>query len=90
MTGMSLLESVYILSLVTCIGCAALLARSYVQTGARLLMWSAVCFALLSLNNLLVVVDLIVLPESNLVPLRHAAALSAVSVLLIGFIWEAE
>ncbi len=87
---MSILGAVYVLSLVTCVACAMLLVRSYLQSRARLLMWSAACFALLSINNLLVVIDLLLLPDSNLVPLRHLAALAAVSVLLIGFIWESE
>jgi hypothetical protein len=46
--------------------------------------------ALLAVNNLLVVIDLVVLPTVDLVPLRNLASLAAVSVLLFGFVWETE
>ena len=82
--------AVYILCLLTSVACAGLLVRSYAHTRTRLLLWTATCFALLAVNNLLVVVDLLLLPHVNLVPLRHLASLAAVSVLLVGFIWEAD
>ncbi len=81
---------VYTLCLLTSAACAALLIRSYRSSGTRLLLWTAGCFVLLALNNFLVVVDILVLPKVNLVPLRHLASLAAVSVLLFGFIWEAD
>jgi hypothetical protein len=80
---------IYILCLLTSASCAFLLVRSYTRNRTRLLLWSAFCFLLLALNNLLVVIDLVVLPTSvDLVPFRHLAALAAVSVLLLGFVWE--
>lgn len=81
---------VYLLCLAASVGCAWLLTRSYLASRTRLLLWSAVCFALLAVNNLLVVVDLLVLPSIDLVPFRRLASLSAVAVLLFGFIWETE
>ncbi len=82
---------IYLLCLAASIGCAWLLARSYLRSRARLLLWSAVCFFFIALNNLLVVVDLVVLPTTvDLVPWRRLASLTAVSVLLFGFIWETE
>jgi len=80
---------VYTLCLLTSAFCAFLLVRSYRDNRTRLLLWSALCFTLLALNNLLVVVDILILPTAvDLVPFRHLAALAAVSVLLFGFIWE--
>ena len=81
---------IYLLCLGTSAGCAWLLLRSYIKNGARLLLWSAICFVLIALNNLLVVVDLIILPTIDLVPFRRLASLAAVAVLLFGFIWETE
>lgn len=81
---------VYLLCLAASAGCAWLLARSYLASRTRLLLWSALCFALLALNNLFVVVDLLVLPTADLLPLRRLASLSAVAVLLFGFVWETE
>lgn len=81
---------IYLLCLAASVGCASLLARSYFRSRTRLLLWSAICFLFIALNNLLVVVDLLVLPSIDLVPLRRLASLAAVSVLLFGFIWETE
>lgn len=53
-------------------------------------MWSALCFLLLAANNLVVIVDLIVLPNLDLRLLRIGFSLAAVSVLLFGFVWDLE
>lgn len=82
--------AVYLLCLLTSALCAFLLARSYRATRARLLLWSALCFLLLALNNLVVVLDMVVLPHIDFRILRHALALSAVLMLLVGFIWGQE
>ena len=81
---------VFLLCLITSVACAALLVRSYLRTRARLLLWTAVCFVFLALNNLAVVLDVVLLPAIDFVPLRQLASLGAVSVLLFGFIWEAD
>ena len=82
--------AVYLLCLLTSVGCAALLVRSWRRTRTPLLLWSALGFVLLAMNNLMLVLDLMVLPDVNLMPLRYATSLGAVAVLLYGFIWEVE
>ena len=82
--------AVYILCFLTSSACAFLLGRNYLRTAARLLLWSALCFALLAANNLVVVIDLLILPTIDLRAVRLAFSLSAVVVLLFGFIWDAE
>jgi hypothetical protein len=52
----------YILCTLTSIGCAALLLRGYKQSGSRLLFWSGLCFVGLAVNNILLIVDLRLLP----------------------------
>ena len=81
---------VYLLCLLTSVGCAVLLQRAWRRSRAPLLLWSAAAFALLALNNLFVVADLLLVPQVNLIAFRHASALGAVAVLLYGFIWEAD
>lgn len=81
---------VYLLCFVTSSACALLLARNYRRTRTRLLLWSACCFGLLALNNLAVVLDLILLPGRDFRLIRLLLALSAVGVLLFGFIWDRE
>jgi hypothetical protein len=83
--------SVYVLCLATSAVCSWLLVRSFLHNRTRLLLWSAACFVLLAVNNLLVVVDLVFLPLSiDLSPLRVATNLAAVSTLLFGFVWEVD
>ena len=82
--------TVYILCFLTSSACALLLARSYRRTGARLLLWSALCFVLLAANNFVVILDLLVLPNADFRLTRLLLALSAVGILLFGFIWDLE
>lgn len=82
--------TVYLLCFATSSACAVLLARNYRRTGARLLLWSALCFVLLAANNLLVSVDLLMVPQVSLRIPRLVLALAAVSVLLFGFIWDLD
>jgi uncharacterized membrane protein len=86
----ALATTVYALCFVTSAACGWLLVRSYWRNRTRLLLWSAACFVLLAVNNLLVVIDLVVLPTIDLSPLRVAASLAAASTLLFGFVWEVD
>ena len=81
---------IYVLCLGACVLCAYLLLRGYRRSGTRLLLWTGLCFALLSINNLAVLLDLAVFVEEDLQVWRHAASLAAVTVLLVGLIWESE
>lgn len=81
---------VYLLCFLTSSACAWLLGRSYARTRARLLLWSSLCFLFLAGNNLLLVVDLLVLPAVDLRLGRLLLALAAVSILLFGFVWDLE
>ena len=81
---------IYFLCVLTGSLCAWLLMGAYRRQGQRLLMWSALSFCLLALNNLLVFIDLILLPDIDLSPGRSLTALAAGIVLLYGFIWEVE
>lgn len=80
---------IYSLCALTSLACAVLLWRAWGKAGHRLLFWSALCFAGLTLNNTLLVLDKVVFPvEVDLITWRLAAALLAVLLLLVGLIWE--
>jgi hypothetical protein len=82
---------IYGLCALTSITCFVLLWRSWRKSGARLLFWSAMCFAALSVNNVLLVLDRVVFPvEVDLTNWRLAAGLAAVLLLLFGLIWEED
>jgi hypothetical protein len=69
--------------------CSLLLFRAYRKSGTRLLMWSAICFACLCLNNILLFLDLIVFTTSvDLSMWRLIPALVGVALLCYGFIEE--
>ena len=70
--------------------CMGVLFRAYSRTGVRLLFWSALAFVCLSVNNVLLFVDLVVLPDIDLRMYRLTAAFVGVLFLIYGFIWEAE
>jgi hypothetical protein len=79
---------IYFLCTLTSLACFGLLLRSWRASGSRLLFWSALCFAGLSLNNFLLVIDKLVFINLDLSPLRLAVALVALLLLLFGLIWE--
>jgi Family of unknown function (DUF5985) len=81
---------VYILCAATSSLCAGLLFRGYRNSGARLLFWSALCFAGLALNNVMLIVDVQVLPAIDLSTWRMLPALIGAALLLYGLIWETK
>ena len=81
---------IYLLCAVAAFLCAFLLLRAYWRGRYRLLLWSGLCFAGLTLNNLILVLDKVVLTGADLSIWRTSVALVAMAVLLYGLIWEAE
>jgi hypothetical protein len=81
---------IYSLCALTALGCAWLLLRGYGRSRYKLLLWSGLCFAGLTLNNLLLVIDKVALPEIDLSMPRTLVALLAMTVLLFGLIWDSD
>jgi hypothetical protein len=81
---------VYLLCAATSIACALLLLRGYLRTRVPLLLWSTLCFVGLALDNSLLFVDRVVVPDQTVFALRRAFSLLGVAVLLYGLIWEAD
>jgi len=89
-------ETVYVLCTATSLLCAVLLARGYLRTRARLLLWSCLCFVFLSLNNALLLIDKVVFPEVDIAfanigfgVLRSIMALAGLLLLVFGLVWDA-
>jgi Family of unknown function (DUF5985) len=68
--------------------CAVLLWRAWARSRARLLLWSALCFTLLTLNNVLLFVDLVVVTDVDLSEVRTGSGLLGLLVLLYGLIYD--
>ena len=79
---------VYCLCFATSGICAWLLWRTYCRTRTALLFWSAICFALLAANNLVLILDMLVIATLDLRLARVSLSLAAVCVLLFGFVWN--
>jgi hypothetical protein len=81
---------VYLLCAATSLLCAILLFRGYARTGVRLLFWSGLCFSCLMLDNLMLYIDVVVVPDVSLVVWRKIPGLIALLLLLFGLIWESK
>lgn len=87
---MSIAGVVYLLCAFTSLACAMLLLRGYRRSRARLLFWSGLCFVGFFLNNLLLFIDLQVIPTVDLAVVRLVPAVVGVAMLLYGLVWEGE
>lgn len=83
-------EAIFSLCILTSLACTWLLLRGYRRTGFRLLFWSGLCFAAMSVNNVMLLLDKIILPHADLMPWRLGSALLAVSLLLYGLIADKD
>ena len=83
--------AVFLLSTATSLLCSLLLFRSYMGKGVRILLWSAICFGALAIDNTLLFVDLIVLgPDTSLVIARKLTALFGLGVLICGLVSDVK
>jgi hypothetical protein len=82
--------TVYVLCAAASGVCALLLGLGYLRTRTRLLLWSTLCFTLLTLNNVLLVADRLVWTGTDLALARGIAGLSGLSLLALGLIWESR
>jgi len=80
--------AVYILSALISLACAVLLLRSYAQSRTGLLLWAAICFLGLTLNNAVLFVDKIVVTDVDLSLWRTIPALAGMLALVFGLLWE--
>ena len=78
---------IYFLCALTAAACFGLLWRAWRSTRAELLFWSALCFAGLTASNVLLVIDKLALPETDLSVLRLSVTLGALLLLLFGLVW---
>jgi hypothetical protein len=81
---------VYLLCAATALACCLLLLRGYRHSRVRLLLWCGLCFLALTVENVILFLDLIIFPEVDLSLLHHSVAGVGVALLLYGLIWEAR
>lgn len=81
-------RAIYVLCALTSATCAVLLLRGYYRSRVRLLLWSGWCFVFLALNNVLLYIDIEMLPSLDLSVVRAVPVVIALALLLYGLIWE--
>ena len=78
---------VYLLCALTSLVCTYLLARAYRASKVRLLFWSMLCFAGLTLSNVVLYYALVIIPAGpDLMPWRAGLTLASVAALHYGLI----
>ncbi|HSK71258.1 MAG TPA: DUF5985 family protein [Pyrinomonadaceae bacterium] len=81
---------IYLLCALTALLCSWLLFKAYRRNGYKLLLWGALCFAGLTLNNSLLIVDKFLVPYIDLSTWRLLLTFAATAVFLYGLIWDSE
>lgn len=76
--------------MLTSAACAILLWRGYQRGKKRLLLWSSLCFAGFAITNLLIFVDLVIFPKTDLYVFRLVTTAISLGFLLYGLIWESN
>jgi hypothetical protein len=83
-------ELVYVLCALTSVLCAGLLLRSYLGNRSKLLLWSTLCFVGLAVNNIMLFVDIVLVPDIDLRFVRSGSAVGALALLSLGLVWESR
>jgi hypothetical protein len=81
---------VYVLCALTSLTCSVMLLRGYAASKMRLLLWSGLCFTGFFLNNVLLIVDVRLVPAVDLSVWRSLPSVLGLACLLYGMIWETE
>ena len=80
--------AVYLLCAATSLACAVLLLRGYRTLGINLLFWSSLCFWGLTIDNVLLYVDMIVVPDIDVSIAHLLVGLASVLLLVFGLVWD--
>lgn len=83
-------EVVYALCAIISVGCAVQLFRSYRKRPARLSLWVMLCFISVAVNNVMLFLDRVLVPEVDLGLFRAGTAVVAAVILTGGLIWESK
>lgn len=83
-------QTIYLLCALTSLACAGLLLRGYWRSRARMLLWVSAGFVGFALSNILLFVDLVLLPEVDLLLVRNSLMLGGVLLMLYGLIWDSD
>ena len=81
---------IYGLCAFTAFVCSWLLLQAYRRSRYRLLLWGGLCFVMLTLNNILVILDELIIHSMDFSTWRLVTGFAGMLILLYGLIWEDE
>lgn len=81
---------VYILCAATSGLCAFLLLRHHQRSRTPLLLWSGIAFVCFALSNVLLFIDLVLTPNTDLSLYRNLVNLLGITLLLYGLIFKTD
>jgi len=81
---------VYVLGALVSLACAVLLLRGYARGRQRLLLWSGLCFSVLTVSKAAVLVDLVLVPGIDLSVVWLGVKLVAMALMIFGLVWESH
>ena len=79
-------EIIYLACAALYLLCTVLLLKRWTQTKLSLLFWSGICFLTLTAANVLLFIDRIIVPKTDLAIYRNGATLLAIIFMLWGLI----
>jgi hypothetical protein len=81
--------AVYVLCALTSLACAVMLTRAWFRSRDRFLLWASLCFIALAANNVLLFIDLAILPTTiDLSEVRLLTSATGIGILVFGLVWE--
>lgn len=83
-------ESIYFICALTSGFCAFLLIRGYCRRPSAVLFWSSVYFLCQAATNIVLVVDLVLLPTVDMSMFRRFLTMIGTVTFLLGLIWETD
>jgi hypothetical protein len=81
---------IYSLCALTSLLCAWQLFHAYRRSRVRMLFWSAGCFGMLTVSNVLLVLDRLVFPAVDLSLPRLLTSFLGLALLVFGLVWETD
>ncbi len=81
-------QIVYLLCFLTSFACSVFLFRGFRSTKYKLLFWSGLGFVGFALNNLVLMIDMMIVPQIDLSLLRTLLSVVGMTLLVYGLISE--
>jgi hypothetical protein len=81
---------IYGLCAFTALLCSGMLLRAYFANKYKLLLWGGLCFVGLTINNIILIIDKLIIESIDFTTWRLVSALISMLILLYGLIWDTE